>query len=46
MFEWWDSLDIFNKSLIITSLTWLGLILIGQVFQKVEKIIDKHYKNR
>ena len=45
MFEWWDSLDIFNKSLMITSLMWLGLILIGQIFQKVEKIVDKHRKN-
>ena len=45
MFEWWNSLDAFNKSLMIISLTWLGLILIGQIFQKIEKIIDKHRKS-
>ena len=37
MFEWWNSLDAFNKSLMIISLTWLGLILVGQIFQKIEK---------
>ena len=45
MFEWWNSLDAFNKSLMIISLTWLGLILVGQIFQKIEKIIDKHRKS-
>ena len=45
MFEWWNSLDAFNKSLMIISLTWLGLILIGQIFQKNEKIINKHRKS-
>lgn len=45
MFEWWNSLDAFNKSLMIISLTWLGLILVGQIFQKIEKTIDKHRKS-
>ena len=44
MFEWWNSLDAFNKSVMIVNLMWITMFIIGQIYQKIEKIIDKRRK--
>jgi len=37
MFEWWNSLDAFNKSMMVVSLMWIVMAIIGWIFQKVVK---------
>lgn len=46
MFEWWNSLDAYNKAIMTVTLMWVVLGIIGQIYQKVEKAIDKRRKNR
>lgn len=45
MFEWWNSLDAFNQSMIVVSFMWIGMAIIGWLYQKIEKAVDKCRKN-
>lgn len=37
MFEWWNSLDALNKTVITVSLMWVVMAFIGWIYQKVVK---------
>lgn len=45
MFEWWNSLDAFNQSIMVVNFMWIGMVIIGWLYQKIEKTVDKYRKN-